>query len=51
MHTQILFAADVTSLVINKLACYQNPDKATCINLILTDCTRSFPQFLCNRDK
>ena len=28
--------------MINKLTCYKNPDKPTCIDLILTNCPRSF---------
>ena len=28
--------------MINKLTCYKNPDKPTCIDLILTNCTGSF---------
>ena len=28
--------------IINKPTCYKNPDKPTCIDLILTNCLRSF---------
>ena len=28
--------------MINKPACFENPDKTSCIDLILTNCPRSF---------
>ena len=32
---------NLTSIV-NKVTCYKNPDKSTCIDLILTNCSGSF---------
>ena len=31
--------------MINKPTCYKNPDKPTCIDLILTNCPGSFQNF------
>ena len=28
--------------MINKLTCFKNPDKPSCVDLILTSCPRSF---------
>ena len=32
---------NLTSMI-NKATCYENPDKPACIDLILTNCPRSF---------
>ena len=33
--------------MVNKAACYNNPDKSTCIDLILTNCPGSFQKVFC----